>query len=207
LHLTQVRTFVIALMAGAVILLAASPAGAIKPDFERTKPHVSAHIDLEVLADGTLVAEGGDGTLVLPPEIAPPSERTWLLSDVSGLKVEGEIVRGQLLIDRVIANFHPAAADARGVPGVITVMVMPQNEPCSSGPGNAATAYIVYDGETLTAAARTACQRARGHQDFNFIMHADKSTHALRRAGFWVSRRGDCTPGDLPKSHGDPLEC
>jgi hypothetical protein len=167
MHPGKVRAIVVALMASAVVLLAASPAGAIKPEFERTKPHVFAHLDLGILADGTLVAEGGNGTLVLPPEIAPPSQRAWLLSEDPSPTVEGQIVRGQLLIGWQMAYFYPAPADARGVQGVVTVMVVPDNEACSSGPGGPATAYITYDDgegrvENLTAAARTACHMKKG---------------------------------------------
>jgi len=167
MQLTRVHAIVVALMASAVVLLAASPAGAIKPEFERTKPHVFAHIDLGVLTDGTLVAEGGNGTLTLPPEIAPPSQRAWLLSDDPSPTVEGQIVRGQLLIDWVMAYFYPATAGARGVPGVVTVMVVSEHEACSSGPGGPATAYIAYDDgegrvENLTAEARGACHLNKG---------------------------------------------
>jgi hypothetical protein len=156
MHLRRMR-LIVALMAGAVVLLVASPAQAIKPEFERVKPHVSAHIDLGVLADGTLVAERGDGTLVLPPDVAPPSQRAWRLSDDPAPVVEGQIVRGQLFIDWLMAYFTPAAAGTRGVPGVVAVMVVPESEPCDSGRGSPATAEITYDGETLTAAVRISC--------------------------------------------------
>jgi hypothetical protein len=171
----RVHAIVVVLMTCAVVSLGASPAVAAPRVFQGwTTLQNSARV-----SGDSLEVESAQGTLVLLPEVAPPSQRAWLLSDDPGLEVEGQFVRGQLFIDRVIAYFYPATADARGVPGVVTVMVVPENEPCGSGRGSPATAHITYDGETLSAAARTACQRARGLQEFTFTMHADKSTHAL----------------------------
>lgn len=164
----RVRAIVVALTASAVVFLAASPAAALKPQFERTKPHVAAYISLGVLADGALEAEGAHGSLWLPPDVAPPSQRAWQLSDDPAPMVDGRVERGRLFIDRVTAYFDPARDGARGEPardpGAAMVVVEPAEpgEPCSLGRGIPATAQISYESgdgrvEDLTEPIHVAC--------------------------------------------------
>jgi hypothetical protein len=144
------------------------------------------------------VAEGGDGTLVLPPDVAPPSQRAWRLSDDPAPVVEGKLNEfPQSYIDVVghtDAQFDPIRESARGepgsVPGVVAVVVVPDQpaEPCVSGPGSPATADITYDDgrgrvEVLTVAARIACRfQSGGSAPELWIWSADFAIKGTARA-------------------------
>ena len=101
-----------------------------------------------------------------PQRLSRPPNRAWLLGG-GGIVVDGQVVRGQVFVKEMTAYLYPPAAGTRDVPGVVTVVIVPENESCGSGRGGSATAQITYeDGEgrveNLTAEARFASHLNKG---------------------------------------------
>ena len=148
------RAMVTALIVGALVLVAASPAKAPAAHGQPT------FFDIYVELDPTGLVERANGALTLPRDVAPRSGRAYLLEDV---QVVREVDGREVFVREVRANFDPATPAAGEIRGVVVLITpLDENEPCRSGRGIPATAEVTYDDGTplQSIQARIACPGA-----------------------------------------------